>query len=74
MFTFLVGFIFVARRLKVADRASLGFGVAGRASSCASSAKAWLLGVVLMLPVLATMVLLDMRACKPALRVDACRW
>ena len=70
MLTFLVGFIFVARRLKVADRASLGFGLPA-GEFVREAAKGWLLGVVLMTPVVATMVLLDMRAWKPSASLDA---
>jgi uncharacterized protein len=70
MLTFLVGFILVARRLKVADRVSLGFALAPRAF-VREAAKGWLLGVVLMVPVVATMVLFDMRAWKPSASIDA---
>jgi membrane protease YdiL (CAAX protease family) len=73
MLTFFVGFLFVARRLRVADRVSLGFGLpAPRFFS--ELGKALLLGAVLMLPVLATMVALDMRELKPGLALDAAGW
>jgi CAAX protease family protein len=64
MLVLLVGFVLLARRLKVADRASLGYGLPPR-RFLAEAARAMLLGALLMLPVLATMVLLDMRELKP---------
>ncbi len=60
----LIGFVLVARRLKVADRASLGFGLPPR-QFLFEVGRAVLLGAVLMLPVLVTMVLLDMRTLRP---------
>jgi len=69
MLTFLLGFILVARRLKVADRVSLGFALPA-GEFVREAAKGWLLGVVLMTPVVATMVLLDMRAWKPSASLD----
>ncbi len=74
MLTFLVGFLFVARRLKATDRASLGYASACAGRSSPKLAKALLLGAVLMLPVLATMVLLDMRELKPGLALGAVDW
>jgi membrane protease YdiL (CAAX protease family) len=73
MLTFLVGFLFVARRLKVTDRASLGYALPPRAFFI-ELAKALVLGALLMLPVLATMVLLDMRELKPGLSLGAGDW
>lgn len=73
MLTFLVGFLFVARRLKVTDRASLGYALPAR-TFFAELAKALVLGAALMLPVLATMVLLDMRELKPGLSLGAADW
>ena len=73
MLTFLVGFLFVARRLKVSDRASLGYGLPRR-RFFAELGKAFLLGALLMLPVLATMVVLDMRSLKPGLALDLADW
>jgi membrane protease YdiL (CAAX protease family) len=73
MLTFLVGFLFVARRLKAMDRVSLGYALPAR-SFFAELAKAMVLGAVLMLPVLATMVLLDMRTLKPGLVLGAGDW
>jgi membrane protease YdiL (CAAX protease family) len=73
MLTFLVGFVFVAKRLRVSDRASLGYGLPAPAF-IAEIAKALLLGAGLMLPVLATMVVLDMRELAPGLSLDAGDW
>jgi membrane protease YdiL (CAAX protease family) len=73
MLTFLVGFLFVARRLKATDRVSLGYALPARAFFI-ELAKALVLGAVLMLPVLATMVLLDMRELKPGLALTAADW
>jgi uncharacterized protein len=73
MLTFFVGFLLVARRLRVADRVSLGFALPTR-QFLWELAKAFLLGAVLMLPVLATMVLLDMRELKPGLALGAGDW
>jgi membrane protease YdiL (CAAX protease family) len=73
MLTFLVGFLLVARRLKVTDRVSLGYGLpSGR--FFLELARAMLLGAVLMLPVLATMVMLEMRELKPGLSLDVGDW
>jgi uncharacterized protein len=73
MLTFLVGFLFVAKRLRVTDRASLGYALPAPAFF-AELAKALVLGAVLMLPVLATMVALDMRELKPGLSLAAGDW
>jgi membrane protease YdiL (CAAX protease family) len=73
MLTLLVGFVFVARRLAVADRASLGFGVP-RARFLRALAGGLLLGAVTMLPVLMTMVLLDMRDVRPGFTPTAAHW
>jgi hypothetical protein len=73
MLTFLVGFLFVARRLKATDRTSLGYAPPARVFFV-ELAKALLLGAVLMLPVLATMVLFDMRELKSGLVLGAADW
>lgn len=73
MLTFLVGFLFVARRLKVTDRASLGYALPPR-RFFTELGKALVLGAALMLPVLATMVALDMRDLKPGLVLDTAGW
>jgi hypothetical protein len=54
------GFVVVARKLKVADRHSLGFGVPAP-RFVAEVGKAVLFGVLLMMPALITMVAFDMR-------------
>jgi membrane protease YdiL (CAAX protease family) len=73
MLTFLVGFLLLVRRLEVSDRASLGYGLPPR-RFLAELAKAFVLGAALMLPVLATMVLLDMRELKPGLSLALGDW
>ncbi len=73
MLTFFVGFLFVARRLRVADRVSLGFGLPAR-DFLRELAKAFVLGATLMLPVLLTMVALGMRTLKPTIDLDASGW
>jgi len=73
MLTFFVGFLFVARRLHVSDRESLGYSLPAR-GFFTELGKAFVLGAVLMLPVLATMVLLDMRELKPGLALAAGDW
>jgi membrane protease YdiL (CAAX protease family) len=55
-----IGFIYVVRRLKMADRQSLGFGLP-TGKFIAEVLKALLLGSALMMPALITMLLLDMR-------------
>ena len=73
MLILLLGFIFVARRLKVADRQSLGYGLpAGRFAR--ELGIGLLLGPALMLPVLATMLLLDMRVLQPEALGGAAGW
>jgi uncharacterized protein len=73
MLTLLIGFVFVARRLEVADRASLGYGVP-RGVFLRGLGGGLLLGAVTMLPVLATMVLLDMRELKPGFAPSPAHW
>ena len=70
MLILLVGFVFVARHLKVADRQSLGYGLPA-ARFVRESVIAVLLGVVLMLPVVGLMLLLDMRAIEPDVAAGA---
>ena len=55
-----IGFIVVVRRLKMADRQSLGFGLP-TGEFIAQVFKALGFGIVLMMPALVTMLLLDMR-------------
>ena len=73
MLTLLVGFVLVARRLRVADRASLGYGLP-RAQFLRALGGGLLIGAVSMLPVLATMVLLDMRDLRPEFAPTAAHW
>jgi hypothetical protein len=73
MLVLLVGFVLVARRLQVADRASLGFNLPVR-RFVAEIAKAMLLGALLMLPILATMVFLDMRELRTGMTPGAADW
>jgi uncharacterized protein len=60
MLLLVVGFVFVARRLKVGDRRSLGFSLPWP-TFIAEVGKALLLGAILMMPALITMIALDMR-------------
>jgi len=73
MLAFVLLFVLLARRLRVGDRASLGYGLPA-ARFFPELGKALLLGAVLMLPVLATMVVLDMRELKPGIALDAGGW
>jgi membrane protease YdiL (CAAX protease family) len=73
MLTFLVGFLFIAKRMRVGDRASLGYALPAPVFF-AELAKALVLGAVLMLPVLATMVALDMRELSPGLTLAFGDW
>lgn len=73
MLILLLGFILVARRLRVADRQSMGYGL--RAGPFAREVGiGMLLGPALMLPVLATMILLDMRVLQPEGLAGAAAW
>jgi uncharacterized protein len=70
MLILLVGFVFVARHLKVADRQSLGYGLpAGKFAR--EVAIALLLGALLMLPLVGAMLLLDLRDLKPGVEFAA---
>lgn len=72
MLLLLVGFVLVARRLRVSDRRSLGYAPpAGRFVT--EVGKALLLGALLMTPVLITMVALDMRR-RVGAPLDAWHW
>jgi membrane protease YdiL (CAAX protease family) len=73
MLALAIGFLLVARRLRVADRASLGYGLPAR-QFLVETCKALLLGALLMLPVVATMILLDMREPKPGIAPGALGW
>ena len=67
-----VGFIFVARHLKIADRQSLGFGLPWK-TFVAEVGKAVFFGALLMMPAVLTMLAFDML--EPAKKpLDAGRW
>lgn len=70
MLALAVGFVLVARRLKLADRASLGYG-APRARFLRDLAVGFVIGAPMMALVIAVMVALDLRAWKPGIVVDA---
>jgi len=72
MLLLVAGFIFIARRLKLADRESLGFGLPFR-SFVVELGKAVALGMVLMLPALATMIVFDLRQ-PVGVSLDAYHW
>jgi membrane protease YdiL (CAAX protease family) len=73
MLVLIVGFVLIARRLRVADRASLGWNLPAR-QFLVEMTRAWLFGVMLMAPVLATMFTLDMRVMKPEYLLHANLW
>lgn len=66
----LVGFVVVARRLALADRASLGFGLP-RAEFLREAAVGLALGVATMLPVALVMTGLDLRVLREGVTLDA---
>jgi membrane protease YdiL (CAAX protease family) len=70
MLVLIVGFLLVARRLRVADRQSLGFGLPAP-KFIREVAIAILIGALLMLPVVAAMLLTDMREFKPDVALGA---
>ncbi len=70
MLAFLIGFLLVARRLRLADRASLGFG-APRGMFLRELAIGLVLGVITMSAVAASMVALGLLDFHPAGRYDA---
>jgi membrane protease YdiL (CAAX protease family) len=73
MVVLIAGFVVVARRLRVSDRVSLGYDLpAGR--FLGEVTRGWLLGVALMLPVVATMAMLDMRVLRPGILLHAAPW
>lgn len=73
MLVLIIGFVLVARRLRVADRASLGWDLPPP-RFLAEMARAWLFGVVLMVPVLLTLFALDLRLMKPEFLLHARLW
>ena len=70
MLALLVGFVLIARRLHVADRTSLGYGVQRRIF-LRHLAIGIALGIVTMLPVVGVMVGLDLRDWKDSVSPDA---
>jgi len=69
MLILLIGFILVARRLQVADKASLGYGLPRR-EFLRQSGIGLALGVATMLPVMLAMVALDLRVLRPGITLD----
>ena len=65
-----LGFWAVARHLRLADRASLGYGVA-RGRFFGEAARGFLIGVPLMAAVIGLMVVLDLREWKPGVVISA---
>jgi uncharacterized protein len=70
MLALLIGFILFARRLHLADRASLGYALPRRAF-LRELGTGLGLGVLLMVPVVALMVALDLRDLRPDVELDA---
>jgi membrane protease YdiL (CAAX protease family) len=70
MIVLLVGFVLVARRLALADRVSLGYGLPRR-QFLRESSIALALGVATMLPIVVAMVVLDLRDLKSGVVLDA---
>lgn len=69
MLALLIGFLLLAKRLGVADRQSLGYGLP-RAPFWRTAGAGLLLGVVSLLPVAAVIWLLELRELKPGLAID----
>jgi membrane protease YdiL (CAAX protease family) len=70
MVALLVGFVLVARRLRVADRASLGFGLQ-RSDFLREALLGLALGVATMLPIALLMFATGLRTLKPEFALDA---
>lgn len=70
MVTLAVGFFLVARRLRLADRNSLGFGVPLR-EFVREAGRAFVIGVVLMGLIIALMLLLQLRLLRPGVALTA---
>jgi membrane protease YdiL (CAAX protease family) len=69
MLTLLVGFILVARRMRLADRTSLGYGLPAR-EFWREAGLAMALGVVMMLPIVLAMIGFDMRNLRDGVTLD----
>ena len=70
MLALLVGFILISRRLGLADRGSLGYGLP-RPQFLRELGVGLAIGVALMLPIIGIMVLLDLRMLRPDTVLDA---
>lgn len=69
MLILLIGFIVIARRLALADRASLGYGLP-RAQFFTEAGVGLALGVATMLPIVAIMIALDLRVLREGVTLD----
>ena len=69
MLTLLIGFVLTARRMGLADRDSLGYGLP-RAAFLRETAVGLALGVVTMLPIVALMFALDLRVLRGDIAID----
>ena len=69
MLVLLVGFVLASRRLQLADRASLGYGLP-RSAFLREATIGLALGVATLLPVVAIMVLLDLRTLRAGVVLD----
>jgi hypothetical protein len=70
MLVLLIGFILVARRMRLADRASLGYGLP-RKQFLREAAIGLALGVATLLPIALIMFALDLRELRPQLVIDS---
>jgi membrane protease YdiL (CAAX protease family) len=70
MLVLLIGFILVARRMRLADRVSLGYGLP-RKQFLREAAIGLALGVATMLPIALIMFALDLRELRPQLVIDS---
>lgn len=73
MLALLIGFVLLARRLQLADRASLGYGLP-RAQFWREAGLGLVLGVLTMAPVALIMVGLDLRSLREGFSFDAGQW
>lgn len=69
MLIVLIGFVLIARRMRLADRVSLGYALPWRGFA-RESGLGLLLGIATMLPVVAAMFLLQLRSARPDLSLD----
>lgn len=73
MLALLIGFVLLARRLQLADRASLGYGLP-RAQFWREASLGLVLGVLTMAPVALIMVGFDLRSLREGFSFDAGQW